>query len=124
MKRNGPNEYAEEFVREILEGAVSEVEDSEAEKPEPSPDNLLDYGRRRHFALGLMIVALFVLLLAFVLPEEEVFLWIGYSVLLILVGAWQWDRAKRELFVQTEDTPVASEGAPKLTVHSVDGDAR
>lgn len=123
MKNKVPDDYVTEHVRDVLEDALSEAAESTAAQLEPSADQLLRYGKRRHFALGLILVAFFPLLLAFVVPKEDVFVWVGYSVLLMLVGAWHWDKAKNELVVLKDPHQSPVEDSPKLTLHSFDGDA-
>jgi len=53
--------------------------------------------RRRHFALGLFLVAIFLVALSAILPEEDRLFWGGSSFLVLVVAAWQWDRAKRDI---------------------------
>lgn len=114
--------YANETVREMLEEGFSQAESAPAQ-PAVSPKQLLKYGRRRHFAFGLILVAIFLLLLTFVLPREDLFLWGGYSALLMLVGAWQWDKAKKELTVRLDDETLPPQEKPVVKLRSVDGDA-
>ena len=114
--------FADETVREILEEGLSQAESAPAQTA-VSPKQLLNYGRRRHFAFGLILVAIFLLLLAFALPREDVFLWGGYSALLMVIGAWQWDKAKKELAVRCDDETPPTQERPVVTLRSVDGDA-
>jgi hypothetical protein len=114
--------YANETVREILEEGLSQVESPPAQPTVP-PKQLLNYGRRRHFALGLVLVAIFLLLLALVLPREDLFLWGGYSALLIIVGAWQWDKAKKELTVRSDAETQPTGDGTVVTLRSIDGNA-
>lgn len=123
MKGKLPDEYVKETVHDLLENTLSEHVASTATVESPDPDQLLKFGKRRHFAIGLILVSLFLLLLSFVLPEKDVFFWVGCSVLLMLVGAWHWDKAKKELIVCNDPDPSSAEKSPKLTLHSFDGDA-
>lgn len=50
--------------------------------------------RGRHFALGLFLTAIFLVVLAAILPAEDRLFWGGCGGLLLLVAAWQWDKAR------------------------------
>ena len=117
------DKYMVGSVRSILDEALSEGSKLSTAHAVPSPARLLRFGKRRHFALGLILVAIFLLLLSFVLPKDDLFLWAGYSGLLMLVGAWQWDKAKKELVVDPRSHTTAVHERPDFKLHSVDGDA-
>jgi uncharacterized membrane protein YukC len=52
---------------------------------------------RRWFGGGLILVAIFLAVLCiFMAPGFYRSLFVGYSLLLVIVGAWQIDRAKRD----------------------------
>ncbi len=50
--------------------------------------------RRRHFALGLFFVSIFMIGLAAMFPSEHRWLWGGASFIFLLVAAWCWDRGR------------------------------
>ena len=81
-------------VREILDSA----------RPKGSRPDTFELGvksrsgiRRRHFALGLFLVAIFLVALSAVFPEKDQLFWGGSSFFVLVVAAWQWDKARREI---------------------------
>ena len=114
--------YVVDSVRDFLqEGQPEEI------KPPPQPAvssaaQLLKFGKRRHFALGMILLSIFVLLLSFVFPKEDIYFWASCSALLMLVGAWQWDKAKRDLVVAARTGSTPAGGKPTVKLRSVDGD--
>ena len=91
----GQTHDVEVAVREILDSARPR----ESKKPEPIEPDLEGNKapRRRHFALGLFLVAVFLVALAALLPTEDRVFWGGSSFLILFVAAWQWDKARREM---------------------------
>ena len=57
--------------------------------------------KRKHFAIGLLLVAPFCLILGFFPTfSADIFykmLWIAFGLILLMVGAWQWDKSHREV---------------------------
>jgi hypothetical protein len=81
-----PPDSAEDITaaaRAILEEATPVQEDS------VSPSH-----RRKHFAAGLFLVAIFITSLAALLPEDDRWLWGGAGFVFLVVAAWHWDRAR------------------------------
>lgn len=60
------------------------------------------YIKRLWFGIGLMACASFLLMLSFVFPETDKWWWIGSGLVLLGVGAFFLDRARRAL---TNDPP-------------------
>jgi predicted membrane channel-forming protein YqfA (hemolysin III family) len=50
----------------------------------------------RLFALGVMLTAIFLLILSLVLPDEDRSWWAGWAAFIFVVGTWQFDRARRK----------------------------
>ena len=74
--------FADE-IREILDDAAP---------IDPDKDAVREH--RRHFALGLFFVSIFMVGLAAMFPSEDRWLWGGASFIYLVVAAWCWDRER------------------------------
>jgi len=53
--------------------------------------------RRWRFAVGVMLLAIFTLILSIPLLKENQWAWVGLACVTFLIGCWQLDRANRDL---------------------------
>jgi hypothetical protein len=78
--------------------------------PVATPANFLS--RRRWFSIGLMLLVPLCLVAAVLFwiqsDWEAVSIWIGFSLVLLMVGAWQFDKASKESVVGRPESPSSS----------------
>lgn len=84
---DGPPDPAVDIVEEAR-AILDEAEPVASDEERPAE-------RTRNFALGLFLVAIFLVSLAALLPEKGRWIWAGFSFVLLTVAAWYWDRVRR-----------------------------
>lgn len=84
-------------------------------------------GKRRWFGLGLIALAPFCIVVGLVpwptAGQTDRFMWLFYSLVLLLVGAWQIDRASKEdehaAHVHDNGAPQSPESAQSKSIRVV-----
>lgn len=71
--------------------------------------------RRFRFAIGMLCLAPFCIAVAFFFWPSSMLLdrmmWLGYAVLLLLIGAWQLDKSNKEVDPETNGGDDCQEGS-------------
>jgi hypothetical protein len=86
---------------------LSKIDSPMHSLPPPLPPREIETGDpvRGRFALGILSVATFLLVLCAFLPaDDRRSLFVGASALLLVVGAWQLDLAKRQPKSRTDSS--------------------
>lgn len=66
------------------------------------------HSKRKHFAIGLLLIAPFCLVFGFfpalIIGIFYKVLWIIFGTILLVVGAWQWDKSHKEEDFDDDDS--------------------
>ncbi len=93
----GPSPIIDLKTKNTIFGELSTVLAEAEEASEQAREAARRARNRRWFGAGLILVAIFLAFLCiFMAPGFYRSLFLGYSPLLVIVGAWQIDRAKRD----------------------------
>lgn len=61
------------------------------------PEQLSDAKKRWRFSVGMILLSIFVLILSFILPQKDQWLWATAAFIILSIGAWQFDKSNREM---------------------------
>jgi hypothetical protein len=62
-----------------------------------TPNQLLAAKKRWRFSIGIVLLSIFVLILSFILPDNDQWFWASVAFFILLVGAWQFDKSNHEM---------------------------